>query len=180
MMVDLILFLGGLGILWGILWLAGNREAFRQKVMVVGGIVTMAKLLVLLGRLESVDSGYGALSLPELILAFLLEFRPLLLGILLHLVLGLVSAVHSSATPSSPESTGLPPADPPFPLSRRELEVARLAAQDYTNAQIAEELYISVSTVKRHLATIFEKLEIHSRRQLKSALEAASSSSHGL
>lgn len=52
-------------------------------------------------------------------------------------------------------------------LFRREKEVARLAAKGYTNAQIAEELYISTETVKRHMSTIFEKLGIESRKQLK-------------
>ena len=51
-------------------------------------------------------------------------------------------------------------------LSPREKEVARLAARGYSNAQIAEELFISVETVKRHMATIFEKLGIESRREL--------------
>ncbi len=51
-------------------------------------------------------------------------------------------------------------------LSHRETEVARLASKGYTNVQIAEELFISVETVKRHMATVFEKLEITSRREL--------------
>ena len=33
--------------------------------------------------------------------------------------------------------------------------------------QIAEELYISIETVKRQMSTIFEKLGIESRKQLK-------------
>lgn len=53
-----------------------------------------------------------------------------------------------------------------FLLSRRELEVARLVAKGLTNAQIADELYISVATVKRHLATIFQKTDCLSRHEL--------------
>ena len=45
--------------------------------------------------------------------------------------------------------------DPFSILSRREKEVARLAGKGYTNAQIAEELYISIETVKRQMSTIF-------------------------
>ena len=51
-------------------------------------------------------------------------------------------------------------------LSPREIEVARLASKGLTNAQIADELCISIVTVKRHLATIFKKTGITSRRDL--------------
>ena len=51
-------------------------------------------------------------------------------------------------------------------LSRREIEVARLAAKGYTNAQIAETLFISTETVKSHMNSIFEKLGISSRKEL--------------
>ncbi|MDY5124563.1 MAG: helix-turn-helix transcriptional regulator [Treponema sp.] len=57
--------------------------------------------------------------------------------------------------------------DPFSILSRREKEVARLAAKGYSNAQIAEELYISTETVKCQMSTIFEKLGVESRKQLK-------------
>lgn len=57
-------------------------------------------------------------------------------------------------------------------LSRREREVARLACKGFTNAQIAEELYISPVTVKRHMANIFGKTGVKSRRDLAKILEA--------
>jgi DNA-binding NarL/FixJ family response regulator len=51
-------------------------------------------------------------------------------------------------------------------LSRREQEVSRLASSGLTNMQIADRLFISEATVKRHLATIFQKKGISSRREL--------------
>ncbi|GAA3218162.1 hypothetical protein GCM10010468_41470 [Actinocorallia longicatena] len=51
----------------------------------------------------------------------------------------------------------------PFGLSRRELEVAQLVADDYTNQQIADKLVISVRTVETHLSNIFSKLDVTSR-----------------
>ena len=52
-------------------------------------------------------------------------------------------------------------------LTEREAEVARLLYLDYTNRMIAEELYISEATVKKHVTHIFEKLEIESRSEIK-------------
>ena len=51
-------------------------------------------------------------------------------------------------------------------LSAREREVAALAAQGMTNARIAEELCISVYTVKRHMNSIFKKYNVKSRFEL--------------
>jgi DNA-binding NarL/FixJ family response regulator len=48
-------------------------------------------------------------------------------------------------------------------LSERETEVMVLAARGLSNARIAEELHLAESTVKRHLANIYEKIGVHSR-----------------
>jgi len=56
------------------------------------------------------------------------------------------------------------------PLSRRERETAKLAANGATNSQIAEDLSISERTVESHLYASFAKLGITDRRQLEEAL----------
>lgn len=56
-------------------------------------------------------------------------------------------------------------------LTNREVETAILAVQGMTNAEIAYELGIAESTVKKHMSNIFEKLGITSREELKNALK---------
>jgi DNA-binding CsgD family transcriptional regulator len=51
-------------------------------------------------------------------------------------------------------------------LTRRELEVARLAAEGYTAAEIGGRLNIGNRTVESHLASAYSKLRIRSRLQL--------------
>jgi non-specific serine/threonine protein kinase len=48
-------------------------------------------------------------------------------------------------------------------LTSRELEVLRLVAHGHTNREIADALFISVPTVKRHLTTVLGKLGLASR-----------------
>lgn len=63
-------------------------------------------------------------------------------------------------------SRGRPSAETGAPLSKRELEVSRLVASGYSNAQIATELFISPRTVTTHLDHIYVKLELNSRTAL--------------
>lgn len=51
------------------------------------------------------------------------------------------------------------------PLSERELEVLDLLAQRYSNKEIAAQLFIASSTVKRHTLNIYRKLEVSDRRE---------------
>jgi DNA-binding CsgD family transcriptional regulator len=57
----------------------------------------------------------------------------------------------------------LEPSARPRGLTEREVEVLRLVASGRSNAQIAEELFLSERTVARHLSNIFTKLEVGSR-----------------
>ena len=53
----------------------------------------------------------------------------------------------------------------PNELTAREQEVLELVGEGLTNQQIAERLYIEIGTVKNHVHSILNKLEVSSRRE---------------
>jgi NarL family two-component system response regulator LiaR len=57
------------------------------------------------------------------------------------------------------------PIDGEEPLTGRELEVLQLAAKGHSNKEIANELVLTVPTVKAHLVNIFNKLGVGSRTE---------------
>jgi DNA-binding NarL/FixJ family response regulator len=59
-----------------------------------------------------------------------------------------------------------PPAQPIEPLTSREEEVLIPVAQGWTNHEIADDLHISVSTVKTHLASLMRKLDARNRVEI--------------
>lgn len=48
-------------------------------------------------------------------------------------------------------------------LTSREYEVLQLLTQGYSNAEIGEKLFLSVSTVKTHVSNLFLKLDVKNR-----------------
>ncbi|MER8104662.1 response regulator transcription factor [Kitasatospora sp. NPDC094016] len=52
------------------------------------------------------------------------------------------------------------------PLTERELDVARLVANGRTNQEVCADLFVSLSTVKTHLASIQAKLELRNRVEI--------------
>lgn len=69
-----------------------------------------------------------------------------------------VEAVRRELTRKAPRPTG--------PLSTRETEVVRAIARGGTNQEIADELFISLSTVKTHVAAVQRKLGLRNRVEI--------------
>ncbi len=59
-----------------------------------------------------------------------------------------------------------PPPGPPDDLSQREVDVLRLIALGHTNAEIADQLFLSVRTVETHRSHIQQKLRLSTRAEL--------------
>ena len=51
------------------------------------------------------------------------------------------------------------------PLTAREIEVLRMIAEGKRNQEIADHLFISLSTVKRHIANVYGKMEVTHRTE---------------
>jgi DNA-binding CsgD family transcriptional regulator/tetratricopeptide (TPR) repeat protein len=105
---------------------------------------TLAELQVRMG-----DPG----PLPDL----LSEVRRLLEPLDARLALAHVAALERSLPVSHPRVTR------PAGLTAREIEVLRLVAQGLTDAEVAEQLFVSPRTVGTHLTSIYNKLGVSSR-----------------
>lgn len=89
-------------------------------------------------------------------------------GAALDHVGAIVDAVASPAAgdntaPTTADAVASVPGGPA--LTARELDVLRLLAARYTNREIASELYIAVGTVKKRTVSLYDKLNVHGRRE---------------
>ncbi len=57
-----------------------------------------------------------------------------------------------------------------YGLTKRELELGFLVVSGYTNQRIAQELFISETTVKKHITHIYEKTNVQGRKEFKELL----------
>jgi DNA-binding NarL/FixJ family response regulator len=72
-----------------------------------------------------------------------------------------------------PEAQASARSDRPDALTPREAEILALVAGGRSNQQIAAELVLSVRTVERHLATVYQKLGVHGRSARAAAVSYA-------
>jgi LuxR family maltose regulon positive regulatory protein len=84
-------------------------------------------------------------------------------GVSAHYLQQLLAAYSRNGQTETPRRTQWPEIS--TLLTRRELEVLQLMQGGLGNAEIAQELVISVHTVKRHAANIYRKLDVKNRRQ---------------
>ena len=78
---------------------------------------------------------------------------------------GISKIPHALRRPPDHPGRAALPGEACAELTKREREVLRLMAHGKENAQIAEELFISVQTVKKHVSKILVKLEVVNRVQ---------------
>lgn len=150
-------------------WLSG----LVQNSLVSGMLLSAIQMMMLAGLLEKTDSTEPILSV--FLVKLIIRLRPLMIGLIYKFIFQIVNQIiekkqkkeNEGGQVENPSRAGALGNTFDFSLlSRREIEVARLAAKGYTNAQIAESLFISTETVKCHMNSIFEKLGILSRKEL--------------
>jgi LuxR family maltose regulon positive regulatory protein len=102
---------------------------------------------------------------PEGFIRIFLDEGPPMAGLLRQAV---AKDLHTSYALRLLNALGETPAAPqPLiePLSERELEVLRRVAAGYSNQEIAQDLVVAISTVKKHINNIYDKLGVKSRTQ---------------
>ena len=88
-------------------------------------------------------------------------------------IVAAVRAVHQGQSALDPailgkvmsQFTGAPPPGTVEPLTAREIEALRLAAQGFTNKAIGVQMGISDRTVQGHLANVYGKLSVGNRTE---------------
>jgi len=139
------------------MWLFGLRLALAV------GAVAVVQLLVT-GFLGALNPLTVASELTAyLVLAVVCR---LYAGSLADLLSGAGRRVQAGRTGGRLPAITLKGAAPHDNLTRRERQVARLAAQGYTAREIGAQLHIGKRTVETHLANAYDKLGVRSKREL--------------
>ncbi|QEC50100.1 response regulator transcription factor [Baekduia soli] len=132
------------------------RRHALDRLQEVAELAPEAKSLLLSGQMdeESLDEVFEAGATAVLSKAV----HPVALGTLLREVVQ-ENVVHR------PRRARASAAAQDCPLTTRELEILRLAAQGHTNGRIARQLWVTEQTVKFHLSNTYRKLGVANRTE---------------
>jgi len=148
-------------ILFHYFWVMRISTANRQ-LLIYG--VSLALLLALLKWLE-----IKFLIIQHSFEIYAGSIAVLFTGLGIWLALKLLKPKHPQVIEkvilASPDFTLNTTALEQYRISTRELEVLELMATGLSNQQIADKLFVSLSTVKTHAANLFLKLEVERRTQ---------------
>lgn len=86
-------------------------------------------------------------------------------GINPKLVMKIVKIIDDIKIVNNPDSNKFMDSDNLINLSKREFEVLRLLAKGHSNQEIANELFLALSTVKNYNQNLFSKLQVSSRTE---------------
>lgn len=145
--------------------IGGAAEALRERVQVIRGVDEQARVDRMIAQLrEDVGDEFfedawatGREMAIERVIIEALAMPPFVIP----------GADDGDDTPDTTLSTTSEP-DSPLAvagLTAREIDVLRLVASGSSNQDIADELFLSVHTVKRHVANLLSKLGASSRTQ---------------
>ena len=136
-----------------------------MKQVIIGFGLLITALLILF-RVASVYHLYNDIGDDVWIAGFSLLF--LVIGILLSRQLFLKKVIVTQAAPASINHEQLLKEG----ISKREAEILLLMHDGLSNQQIADKLFISENTIKKHISNIFQKLQVERRTEaVKKALE---------
>jgi DNA-binding CsgD family transcriptional regulator len=148
---------------------------FVIEVLTPGAVVAAFALLPLVVGMWLLSDRFAAVVLAATTLLFvaaaLIEAGNRLTVVLVAIPIlagGVLARLYAAHLPHAPVVLAGAPHDrlTVAALTRRELEVARLAASAYTAAEIGQQLHIGERTVESHLASTYLKLGITSRSEL--------------
>lgn len=144
-----------------------GRRYWTRLLLSVFGVVWLA--IIVLAFLMFTDQSESRLyNLLSAVVYVIFNALPLaFLGLFLRQALG------SPAPASSGPSDRVEALFDRYGVSKREREIVDLIHKGYSNKKIADELHISVSTVKDHNHNVFRKLDVGSRTQLIARLYAS-------
>src|SRR6185437_5661660 len=136
-----------------------------MKQVIIGFGLLITALLILF-RVASIYHLYNDVTDDIWIAVFSLLF--LTIGILLSRKLFLRKVIVTQTAPVTINQEQLVKEG----ISKREAEIMLLMHQGLSNQQIADKLFVSENTIKKHISNIFQKLQVERRTEaVKKALE---------